>query len=250
MQDVLGAPLLYGFGLVLFRSAGLIAAVPVLGAGTIPVTVRMALALVAAAAAFAGAGMPAVALPDHLVAIAGAAIAETVVGLAAGLAARLVLEAAQAAGQVAGLSVGLGYGALVDPVGGASTTALGQLFAMGALAFAVALGLHREAFAWLTRSAIAFPPGSSIDVRSLAGAVVVHGLAGTALAVRLAFPILAAVTCGHLALGLLGRIAPQLNLASIGFSIAIFAGGAALYLVLPAAADAAARAALVAIRSG
>lgn len=245
----LALPLVYGFALVLFRSAGLVAAAPVLGTSLVPVRLRLAIALLGALAAFSGGGMPAVPLPDHLVALAGAAIAETIVGLSAALAARLVFEAAGAAGQIAGVSAGLGYGALVDPVGGASTTALGQLFGMGALAFAVAIGLHREAFVWLARSVAAFPPGAPLDVRALAGTVVVHGLAGIALAVRLAFPVLAAVTCGHVALGLLGRIAPQLNLSSIGFSIAIVAGGAALYLVVPPAADAAARAALAALRA-
>lgn len=246
----LALPPIWGFALVLFRAAGLVVAAPAIGTNLVPPQVRLALAFAAAAAAFAGGGMPAAPLPPHLVLLAGSALAETLVGLSAGLGARLVLEAAGAAGQAAGISAGLGYGALLDPVGGASTTALGQLFAMGALAFAVALGIHREAFAWLARSVAAFPPGGALDLRALAGAVVVHGLAGISLAVRLAFPILAAITCGHLALGLLGRIAPQLNLASVGFSIAIFAGGAAIYLVLPAAADAAARAALAALREG
>jgi len=246
----LGLPLLQGFLLVLFRSGGLIVAAPVVGAGTIPVRVRLALVVVAALAAFAGAGAPAVQVPLEIGALAGAALAETAVGLSAGLSARLVLEAARAAGQVAGISMGLGYGAIVDPVSGADTTALGQLFGLAALAFAVALGLHREAFVWLARSVGSFPPGAAADLRTLAGAVVVHGLAGTVLAVRLAFPILTAVICGHLALGLLGRIAPQLNLGSMGFTIAILAGGAALYLVLPSAADAAARAALAALQRG
>ncbi len=248
MFELATLPLVYGFALVLFRSAGLVLALPVIGIGLVPVQIRLAIAFLAAAAAFAGGGMPTAPIPDHLAALAGAAVAESAVGLSAALGARLVFEAAGAAGQVAGLSVGLGYGALVDPVGGASTSALGQLFAMGALGFAVAAGLHHEAFVWLARSVSAFPPGAAIDVRSLAGSVITHALGGIVLAVRLAFPILAAVTCGHLALGLLGRIAPQLNLASIGFSIAILAGGAALYLVLPPAADAAARAALAALR--
>lgn len=247
MESLL-APQAWGFALVLLRSAGLLVALPVIGAGLVPVRARLAFVVVAAVVAWSGGGAPAAILPAGLPALALAGLGETVVGLAAGLGARVVFEAAQAAGQVAGLSVGLGYGELVDPVGGASTTALGQLFAMGALAFAVALGLHREAFVLLARSVVALPPGGAVDLRGLAGAVVHHGLGATALAVRLAFPILAAVLVGHLGLGLLGRIAPQLNLSSLGFSIAILAGGAALWLVLPAAAEAAAQAAIAALR--
>jgi len=57
-----------------------------------------------------------------------------------------------------------------------------------------------------------------------------------ALSVRLAFPVLAAVTLGHLGLGLINRAAPQFNLSNIGFTVALVAGCGAFYLVAPAAA--------------
>jgi len=47
------------------------------------------------------------------------------------------------------------------------------------------------------------------------------------------FPVLAAVTIGHLSLGLLNRTTPQLGLSNIGFSVALLAGAGALYLVAP-----------------
>jgi flagellar biosynthesis protein FliR len=42
---------------------------------------------------------------------------------------------------------------------------------------------------------------------------------------------------------LLNRAAPQLNIANIGFTIALLAGGAAFYLIAPGAAVMAAQAA-------
>jgi flagellar biosynthetic protein FliR len=63
------------------------------------------------------------------------------------------------------------------------------------------------------------------------------------LAIHLAFPVLAAVTMGHLSLGLLNRTTPQLGLANIGFSVALLAGVGALYLAAPPAAMMAAEAA-------
>ena len=53
--------------------------------------------------------------------------------------------------------------------------------------------------------------------------------------------VLAAVTIGHLGLGVLNRASPQLNLSNIGFTVAILAGGAAFYLVAPSAASMAAQ---------
>jgi flagellar biosynthetic protein FliR len=76
--------------------------------------------------------------------------------------------------------------------------------------------------------------------------VIADGAESFALAVRLAMPALAAVTLGHLGLGLLNRAGPQLNLGNIGFTIALLAGGGAFYLIAPGAAVMAAQAARMA----
>lgn len=237
-------PLLYGFGLVLFRTAGLVVVAPIFSAKVVPTRVRLALALVLAAALFSGAGAPAVPLPASFFSLAGAVAQETFFGLCTGFAAFAVLEAAWTAGHVAGLGMGLGYGALIDPFNGASSTVLSQIFSVVALGVAVGIGLHREGIVWLTRSLIEFPPGSPMAPGPLISMVVTHVILGATLAIRLAYPLLAAVTFGHVTLGVVGRTAQQLNLSNVGFAVALLAGGGALYLVAPVAAEIAARQAL------
>jgi len=240
-------PWLFGFCLVLFRTAGIVVAAPVLSARMVPLRIRAGIAFALALAAFVGAGAPQAEPPESLVALMGYALSETVVGLGAGLGARVILDAALAAGQLAGVGMGLGFSAIVDPLGGVPSSALGQLFSIVALGFAVTLGIHREAVVWLARSVHDMPPGSAVDIASVAHLLVAHCLTSVALAVRLAFPILAVVTIGHVALGLVGRLAPQLNIATLGFSVAILAGGGAIYLVVPTAAEIAARMAVEAL---
>jgi flagellar biosynthetic protein FliR len=99
---------------------------------------------------------------------------------------------------------------------------------------------------WLARSVSTWPPGSPVELGPLAQAAVGQALVSVALAVRLAFPVLGAVLLGHGVLGLLTRMAPQLNLSNVGFTIAILAGGLALYLTAPSIAEYAARAAVAA----
>lgn len=236
-------PAAYGFALLLLRTAGLFAAAPLLGARPVPARARLALALAVTVAVFAGAGSPRVAPPSDVLGLAVAVASETAFGTLAGLSARWVLEAARAAGQVAGLSMGIGFGALVDPSSGTESSAGAELLFTLAQAGAAALGLHRDAIAWLARSAVHHPPGGDLGLSALAGRAVAHAALGAGLSVRIAFPILAAVTVGHALMGVVGRTAPQLNLASVGFSVAILSGGAALYLVAPGAAELAAQAA-------
>ncbi len=236
----------WGFALVLFRATALCLSAPVLGATTVPARIRLGVAVVVGWAAFVGAGSPALPPPETIAGLILAAAAESAIGLAAGLSARLVLEAATAAGSLAGLSMGLGYGQLIDPSSGTASSAVGQAFGLLALGVAVGLGLHREAIAWLCRSVIEVGPGAAVDLPSLLRRVIAHGVLSAGLAVRIAFPILAAITFGHVLIAAIGRTAPQLNLQSLGFSIAILCGGGALYLVAPAATAIAARAALAA----
>lgn len=236
-------PTLFGFLMILFRAGALCGAAPLYGMKTVPVRLRMGLSVLLAYAAFAGAGFPPLASGSAVGPLVTGAITETIIGLSAGLAARFALDAASAAGQIIATSVGLSFGATVDPVHGAETTSVGELLSMIALATMLAAGLHRELVGWLCRSVVTIPPGAQVAIPRLAGAVVAHAISAVALSVRMAFPVMAAVTFGHVALGAVGRTAPQLNISSVGFSITILAGGGIFYMIAPSVAEMATRAA-------
>jgi flagellar biosynthesis protein FliR len=240
--------MLWGFGLLLFRTTGLFLTAPLVGARIVPARVRLGLALVVTFTVWQGAGSPAVALPASILPLAASAAAETITGLLAGLAARWFLDSALAAGHLAGLSAGLGFSALIDPSTGAESTGLSQLLYAGAQASALALGLHREAVVWLVRAAQTWPPGGARDLEAMAARTAGQAVLAMALAVRLAFPVLAAVLLGHTAMGITSRMAPQLNLSNVGFSVAILAGGLGIYLAAPTIAELAARAAVAAFQ--
>jgi flagellar biosynthetic protein FliR len=225
----------YAFALVLFRTAGLVTAAPLFGMKNAPAQVRMALAVVLALTAFLGAGAGPAPLPPHFGALAVDVLLETMLGLFAGTAVRFAFEAAASAGQLAAQTMGLGFGATLDPLSGAESTTLGQLFRLLALGGALGLGLHRELIAWLATSVQQVPPGSVGDVTELAQGAIIEAVHAVALGVRLGFPFLAAITLGHLALGLLGRAAQQLHFSNVGFSVSILFGGGALWLLAPQA---------------
>jgi flagellar biosynthesis protein FliR len=247
-------PTLFGFLLVLFRCTALCSVAPLFAMRAVPRRARMGIAFVLAFTAFAGAGFPRFVPPGGGLAgaLVGAAVIETMIGLVAGLAASFAIDAAAAAGQLASASMGLSYGSVIDPLHGADSTAISELLSMFSVAALVTSGMHREAIAWLCRSVITMPPGSTagLDAAVLAGTVVTQAISAAALAVRMAFPILVAVLFGHVALGVVGRTAPQLSVNTIGFSVTILAGGGALYLLAPLIAELAARTATTAFTGG
>jgi flagellar biosynthetic protein FliR len=237
----------WGFALVLLRTAGLLVTVPILGARLVPARIRVALAFILAFVTYTGAGSPLVAPPDDLAGLFLVSVAETALGLLAGLSARFAIDAALAAGQLIGISMGVGFAALVDPTSGAESNAPGELLLTLAQLSAIALGFHREAVTWLARSVRQFPPGGLQGLEQLGVHAINQAVLGVTLAVRISMPVLAAVVAAYAITGILSRSAPQLSLANVGFSIAILAGGGALYLVVPQAAELVARSTLAAL---
>jgi flagellar biosynthetic protein FliR len=237
----------WGFALVLLRTAGLLVTVPILGARLVPARIRLALAIILAFVTFTGAGSPLVAPPDDLAGLFLVSVSETALGLLAGLSARFSHDAALAAGQLIGISMGVGFAALVDPTSGAESNAPGELLLTLAQLSAIALGFHREAVIWLARSVRQFPPGGQQGLEQLGVHAINQAVLGVTLAVRISMPVLAAVVAAYAITGILSRSAPQLSLANVGFSIAILAGGGALYLVVPQAAELVARSTLAAL---
>jgi flagellar biosynthetic protein FliR len=249
MEASLFLPFTVGFFLVLVRCTSLFMVAPIFSAKTIPALVRVGFSVPIAVAVFVGAGAPTFAGWDKLPQLIPAVMMELIMGLGAGLAARFAMEAALGAGSAIAIAMGISFGSVIDPLHGAESTAIGDLLSFFAMAVALATGLHREAVVWLCRSIQETPPGSDFSVANIATRVIADGTASFTLAVRLAIPVLAAVTLGHLGLGLLTRAAPQMNLSNIGFTVALVAGGAAFYLVAPGAATLVAQTARTAFAS-
>jgi flagellar biosynthetic protein FliR len=229
-------PMAMGFFLVLIRCTSLFMVAPVYSARTIPALVRMGFSVPVAVAVFVGAGTPGFAGFDKIPQLIPAVAMEIIMGAGAGLAARFFIEAALGAGSAVAMAMGVSFGSIIDPLHGAESTAIADLLSFITMAVALASGIHREAIAWLCRSFRETPPGSDFSVATIATRVIADGTASVALSVRIAIPVLAAVTLGHLGLGLINRASPQLNISNIGFTIALLAGGAAFYLVAPGAA--------------
>lgn len=210
---------------------------PILGSKAVPVIIRIVIAGLVAMAIYVGVGSGTQEIPEKMSVLVGMAFSETVIGALAGLTARFTLDAAMTAGQVAGFPMGLGFSQMADPFNGVPSTALGRLFTIAALGYAVNLGLHREAIIWLFKSQATWPAGSDAQFSTMLPGFLRMIADSISMGIRLSFPVLAAVTFGHITLGIVGKSAPQLNLASVGFSIAILCGGAALFMSVQPAAE-------------
>jgi flagellar biosynthetic protein FliR len=150
-----------------------------------------------------------------------------------GFAIRIIFTAVEMAGDIAGLQMGLGFASFYDPQNATFTPVIARfLGVIAALAFLAADG-HLYMLAALSDSFRDFPIGTHITSASAFRTLVEWGGSMFSNALQFALPLIGALLITNLALGILTRSAPQLNIFAVGFPITITVGFVALMLTLP-----------------
>ncbi len=220
---------LTAFLLVFCRVGGVFIAAPLVGSQRLPARLKAALALTISIilAPIATSGPSCSDSASMLIAIGR----ELLLGLALGFGASLIFATIQMAGELADLQSAFGFAGLVSPQTGERSSVIGQL--QMSIAWLIFLGAdgHYVILEGLGASLNAVPLGAA---HGFAAPVLTQSLAGLlATSIRIAAPIVAATMLADLALGLLTRAAPQMNLLAIGFPIKLVVGVGATLLSLP-----------------
>ena len=216
----------------LSRILGLIAAAPLFGNAAVPATVKVALgALLAMIIAPGVPALPAVnpmSLPGLLI-----LTQEMLVGLAMGFTIRIVFSAIEMAGEISSLTMGLGFASFFDPQTKGRSSAISQFLVMLATLMFLTVNGHLVLLAALAESFVSLPisasPISGGGFQQLAawgGEIIRSGL-------QIALPVIAALLLTNVALGILTRAAPQLNIFGIGFPVTLGVGLLVIGMVLP-----------------
>jgi len=210
--------------LVLARTSGFFAVLPIFGWRSLPMRVRVAIALLVTL--FFAMNTP-VDLPAgevHWV-TAGLLLArELLCGIALGMAANFVFLAAQQGGRMAAMQMGFADAGIIDPVSGEQERPMGMFFEMTfALLFLIAGG-HRLLLLTLARSYRAFPVGSTPSTGQMVEGVVGAGSAMLLFALKLASPVLAAFLILAVVLAILARVLPEMNILLTSFPLRVGMG--------------------------
>ena len=159
---------------------------------------------------------------------------EVAIGLWLGGLARLVAMAMAVAGQAIALLLGLAQALVPDPQLGGQGTATGRLLALAAAVLVLGSGLWAIPLRALVESYGVLPVGEGFPAGAGAEAMAGAAADSLALALRLAAPFVLAAVVINVALGLLTRIAPQVQVYFIAVPGQVLAGIALLALILPA----------------
>lgn len=220
------------FVLISARVSGLFFAAPLWSMPELPRTVRGALAVLLSIIL-----LPVVAwpdpLPDDMLAMAVILAGETLLGIAIGLTGALLMHGIVVAGEVASLQMGLSLGQALGSLPEGATVGVGQLKGYFAMAIYLSVGGHLMLYEGLAGSFATVAPGRAWE--GMAGGRAVVDMTGMIFttAVQAAAPIIVALILTNLALAIVGKAVPQLNVMMLSFPVTISVGLIALGASLP-----------------
>lgn len=149
---------------------------------------------------------------------------QVLVGVIVGFTLQFIFDAVGMGGQLLANSMGLSFAFNIDPMRGASTPALGQIYLLLMTMTFLALNGHLALLEALVRGFQTVPVGVN-GVGPLGLWKVVHfaeQLFSGALSIAL--PGMTALLVVNISFGVISRAAPTLNLFAVGFPVALIAG--------------------------
>jgi flagellar biosynthetic protein FliR len=222
--------------LAFFRVAAMMLFAPLFGSSRVPKRVRVMLAMILAASITPG--LPPAELSTDTWGITASIAGEMSFGIAMGMLVSFVFIAAQWAGEIIGQQMGFNLGEVFDPQFGGAGSIVGELYFMLTLVVFLTIGGHHALLLGLRSSFDSFPLGTLAMNAPLFDVLIGFFDGVTSFAIRLAAPMLVTMLVVDLALGLVGKMMPQLNVMAMGLSLRSAMGLIVVLLGLAMTSDA------------
>ncbi|MDD3295117.1 MAG: flagellar biosynthetic protein FliR [Geobacteraceae bacterium] len=219
------------FTLVLGRTAGIFSSLPLLGGERVPMKIRLLVILAMTLVLFPVLKLVPGSLPSDFPGVFVMVIAETLIGITLGVVARALFDAVEFCGQIVGMQMGFSMANLFDPTMG--QTQLMSLFqSLLAMLLFLSLGAHHIFIRAMVESYTLIPLGGWKVSGELLAFLVATTSGLFVLGIKLAAPVMVALLATSVALGIMARAFPQMNIFMVSMPLNIGIGFLALGLSL------------------
>jgi flagellar biosynthetic protein FliR len=217
--------------LVVVRVTVMLGLVPIFSGSQIPIQVRIGLGfLLTFAVAQTVPTLPAVL---GLGPLAAAIVAQTFVGLVFGFTSFLVFTGIQFAGAILDIQAGFGAVSVLNPTTQQQVTILGEFELALATLLYLASDSHHALINGIAGSFALLPlPWAGMD-GSLSTTVVAFFSQSLFIVIRIAGPIAITLFLTNVTLALMSRVAPQMNVFSVGLPLQLMVGLAMMIVTIP-----------------
>lgn len=220
------------FFLIFLRVTALVVVAPIVGHQAVPVQVKVALGIFVALVLYPVVAIsnPPVDLSFGSFVVAGAK--EVATGLLIGFASGMVIQGAVVAGELISFDLGLSMASVLDPESGMQNTLMSEFLQLVMVMVFLLVNGHHFVLQTLRFSYEAAPIGGIALSQPLADRLL--SIAGMTLVigVKIAAPVIVASFLVNVALAVLTRVAPQINVFMLNFQLKIGIG----YFILLASA--------------
>lgn len=221
------------FFLIFIRVSGIFLLTPIYGSRNVPGHVKAAFGLMVAYILYPMLYRPDFAVPEQVIPYLFLVATEFIAGMIIGFVSSMVFTAIQMCGQILDTQIGFGIVNVIDPQSGNQVPLVGNfLYILALIVFLsinghhVVLGALMASFKLIPLTGVVFNAGISQFVVALMKGIFL-------IALQISLPILASLLLIDVALGILSRTMPQMNIFIVGVPAKIFTGIFVLSLVLP-----------------
>lgn len=219
------------FMFVLVRTGAILFTAPIFGAFNVPMQVKLGLTVLIAL--LLTPLTPAVALPVAMTGVVLSLAGEVLIGAAIGLAVKFVFTGIEYAGQVASFQMGIGMASAYDPINSAQITVLGKFLSILTLLIFLTVNGHLMVILALKKSFDVIPAYGFTLSGELMEGLIVFSKEIFILGLKFAAPVVAILIFVNVAMGIMARTVPQLNMFAIGFAVTISVGFVMILISLP-----------------
>ncbi len=221
------------FALVLLRVIAMVVAWPIFGTNSVPVHTKILLSITFSVLLFPTIkfnNINLINMGDELIFLAAR---EIMVGLALGFLMRMFFFAVSIAGEVISVTSGLSSAQLYNPAMGTHGNVIEQFEVMLASIFFLAMNGHHIFLSGLAQS-FDFAPVADIAIKTNA----FGGIGGMVqevflMGLRISTPVMIAVFLANVAMGIIGRAVPQINVLVTSMQVTLLLGSAVLFVTVP-----------------
>ncbi|WP_054260262.1 flagellar biosynthetic protein FliR [Propionispora sp. 2/2-37] len=221
------------FLLIFTRVSGMFVTAPVFGSRNLPVYAKAGLALALTYILFPLFFNTDIQIPDAILPYSLLVLKEFVVGLLLGFVSSMVFYTVQMSGHLLDMQIGFGIVNTIDPTNGQQIPLVGNFKYILALLIFLAINGHHVLLAALFSSFKMIPLTQVILHNTLADIFVDIISQSFVIAFKICIPVIVALLLMDIALGILARTMPQMNIFVVGIPGKIIIGVFVLSLALP-----------------
>lgn len=220
------------FMLVLSRVAGIFAALPVFGGRRMPLRIKAVTVTMIALVCFPALSVSMPQVPSDAFSLALLALSEIMIGLTLAFITQIVFAAVEFSGQIIGMQMGLTISSILDPSQGTQTQIMSVLQTLFATLLFLSLNIHHQFIRAIMDSFKAIPLGGWQMSGELVNFLVMRTADIFIIGIRLAAPVMVALLLTTVALGIMARAFPQMNIFMISMPLNIGLGLVILSMTL------------------